>query len=82
MTILLILQCPVLMLHAEDDNIVPYELAVKLHKDTLEAGKENVRFVTFPAHLGLSHNFLYTSETVKTELTHFVAEISREPSDS
>ena len=71
-----------LILHAEDDNIIPYELAVSLHKETTEAGKENVRFVTFPAHLGLSHNFLYKSETVKTELTQFVAEISKEQTDT
>ena len=51
-------------------------------KTAFEAGKENVRFVTFPANLGLSHNFLYQSETVRTELTQFVAEVSREPSDS
>ena len=70
-------KCPVLIFHAEDDNVVPYELAVKLHQQTREAGKENVRFVTFPASLGLAHNYLYQSETVKTELTQFVAEISK-----
>ena len=65
------------MLHAEDDNVVPYQLAVQLHQQTREAGKENVRFVTLPGQLGLSHNYLYQSETVKTELTQFVAEISK-----
>ena len=66
-----------MIFHAEDDNVVPYELAVKLHQQTREAGKENVRFVTFPASLCLAHNYLYQSETVKTELTQFVAEISK-----
>ena len=70
-------QCPVLIFHAEDDNVVPYQLAVQLDKQTREAGKDNVRFVTIPGNLGLSHNFLYQSETVKTELTQFVVEISK-----
>ena len=65
------------MLHAEDDNVVPYQLAVQLDQQTREAGKDNVRFVTIPGHLGLSHNFLYQSETVKTQLTQFVVEISK-----
>ena len=72
-------KCPVLILHAEDDNVVPYSLAAKLHEEVKEAGKENVRFVTFPGDLGLSHNFIYQSETTKSELEQFVAEISREP---
>ena len=57
--------------------MVPYQLAVQLHQQTREAGKENVRFITFPAHLGLSHNYLYQSETIKTELSQFVVEISK-----
>ena len=60
---------------------MPYPLAASLHEETKKAGKENVRFVTFPGHLGLSHNFLYQSETVRTELTQFVVETSREPND-
>ena len=65
------------MLHAEDDNIVPYELAVKLHQEAKEAGKENIRFVTFPASLGLSHTDIYTSDTLLEEIQRFVSEISR-----
>ena len=66
-----------MIFHAEDDAVVPYELAVELDQQTRKAGKENVRFVTLPGQLGLSHNYLYQSETVKTELTQFVAEISK-----
>ena len=66
-----------MIFHAEDDNVIPYQLAVQLDQQTREAGKDNVRFVTIPGHLGLSHNFLYQSETVKTELTQFVVEISK-----
>ena len=66
-----------MILHAEDDKVVPYQLAVQLHQESREAGKENVRFVTFPGDLGLSHNYIYQSETVKTELAQFVVEISK-----
>ena len=58
---------------------MPYSLAAKLHEEVKEAGKENIRFLTFPGHLGLSHNFIYQSETTKSELEQFVAEVSREP---
>jgi len=69
-------KCPVLLLHAEDDNIVPYSLAVSLHQEAKEAGKENVRFVTYPSSLGLSHTDIYTSESIREEITQFVAQIS------
>ena len=67
-----------MIFHAEDDNVVPYPLAVSLHDEIKRAGKENTRFVTFPGHLGLSHNFIYQSESAKTELVQFASEISRE----
>ena len=66
-----------MIFHAEDDAVVPYQLAVELDQQTRKAGKENVRFVTLAGQLGLGHNYLYQSETVKTELTQFVAEISK-----
>jgi len=70
-------RCPVLMMHAEDDKVVPYNLATFLHKATLDAGKENIRFVTFPGELGLGHTDIYQSETLKEELKGFVEEVER-----
>ena len=68
-------RCPVLLLHAEDDNVIPYNLAVKLHQEARLAGKENIRFVTFPASLGLSHCDLFKSESLPDEMKQFVEQI-------
>ena len=65
------------MLHAEDDNVVPYSLAAQLHQEVKEAGKENIRFVTYPASLGLSHCNIFKSESIKDELTQFLAQIDK-----
>eukprot|EP00090_Calanus_glacialis_P001841 TRINITY_DN11369_c0_g1_i1.p1 TRINITY_DN11369_c0_g1~~TRINITY_DN11369_c0_g1_i1.p1 ORF type:complete len:329 (-),score=117.80 TRINITY_DN11369_c0_g1_i1:1353-2339(-) len=70
-------KCPVLMMHAEDDKVVPYNLATNLHKEAVDAGKENIRFVTFPGELGLGHTDLYLSDTLKEELTRFVEEVGK-----
>ena len=72
-------KCPVLMMHAEDDNVVPYHLAQKLHKEAIDAGKDNIRFVTFPGELGLGHTDLYLSETLTAEVLKFVNEVVRCP---
>jgi len=70
-------KCPVLMMHAEDDNVIPYNLATNLHKEAVDAGKENIRFVTFQGELGLGHTDLYLSETLREELIRFVEEIGK-----
>ena len=70
-------RCPVLMMHAEDDKVVPYSLAVNLHREAVEAGKDNIRFVTFPGSLGLGHTDLYESETLREELLMFVDEVMK-----
>jgi len=70
-------RCPVLMMHAEDDKVVPYNLATLLHKEATEAGKDNIRFVTFPGELGLGHTDIYLSETLQEELQRFIEEIEK-----
>eukprot|EP00092_Neocalanus_flemingeri_P035286 GFUD01038391.1.p1 GENE.GFUD01038391.1~~GFUD01038391.1.p1 ORF type:complete len:217 (-),score=81.20 GFUD01038391.1:1391-2002(-) len=70
-------RCPVLMMHAEDDKVVPYSLGCNLHKEAVDAGKENIRYVTFPGDLGLGHNDIYQSDTLKEELKRFVEEVGR-----
>ena len=70
-------QAPVLILSAEDDAIVPHSLAVSLHQETREAGKENIRFVILPRSLGLGHNDIYTWESLDTEITTFVTEVAK-----
>ena len=70
-------QAPVLVLSAEDDAIVPHSLAVSLHLETREAGKENIRFVILPASLELGHNDIYTWDNLEEEITNFVTEVAK-----
>ncbi len=40
------IKCPVLILHAEDDGVVPYPLGQALYQEACQAGKTNIRWVT------------------------------------
>ncbi|XP_055346173.1 lysophosphatidylserine lipase ABHD12-like [Paramacrobiotus metropolitanus] len=55
---ILTLKVPVLILHAEDDRIVPIELGRKLYA-TAKQRPEPVEFVTFRAELGYGHKGIY-----------------------
>ena len=70
-------QAPVLLLSAEDDAIVPHCLALSLHQETKDAGKENIRFVILPASLGLGHNDIYNWDSLDEEITNFVTEVAK-----
>lgn len=70
-----------MILSAEDDAIVPHSLAVSLHREAGEAGKENIRFVILPASLGLGHNDIYTWDSLDQEITTFVTEVAKNTED-
>ena len=70
-------KCPVLVMHAEDDKVVPYELGKALYDKTLAAGKTNIRMVTFPENLKYGHNNIFTAEEMVVELRTFVEEARR-----
>ncbi|NXK65518.1 AB12B protein, partial [Sylvietta virens] len=55
-----VLGCPLLILHAEDDGVLPPELGRKLYETAREAYKDKskVKFVTFPKELDLGHDFI------------------------
>uniref|UniRef100_A0A8C4Q6T0 Serine aminopeptidase S33 domain-containing protein n=1 Tax=Eptatretus burgeri TaxID=7764 RepID=A0A8C4Q6T0_EPTBU len=56
------IECPLLILHAEDDHIVPFRLGRKLYDAamlTSLSAQHNVKFVPFPASLGYRHKFIY-----------------------
>uniref|UniRef100_A0A8C5MYB7 AB hydrolase-1 domain-containing protein n=1 Tax=Leptobrachium leishanense TaxID=445787 RepID=A0A8C5MYB7_9ANUR len=51
---------PLLILHAEDDEVVPSLLAKKLHETALRSPhSREVKLVLFPAHLGYNHEDIY-----------------------
>ncbi|XP_064317227.1 protein ABHD12B isoform X2 [Phalacrocorax carbo] len=55
-----VLACPLLMLHAEDDAVVPLQLGHKLFETARSAYKDKtkVKLITFPEKLGLGHDYI------------------------
>uniref|UniRef100_A0A915PNI9 Serine aminopeptidase S33 domain-containing protein n=1 Tax=Setaria digitata TaxID=48799 RepID=A0A915PNI9_9BILA len=62
--------CPVLILHAEDDHIIPLHLAHKLHKSALDA-KRDVTLEEFEASRRFHHKFIYLADELPKILTRF-----------
>lgn len=67
---------PILILHAEDDHIVPYKLGQKLYDSITEGRNEEypVKFVTFERKLALGHHFIFTSKNLTSIMMSFVHE--------
>ncbi|NXC61462.1 AB12B protein, partial [Aleadryas rufinucha] len=55
-----VLGCPLLMLHAEDDDVVPLKLGRKLYETARKAYKDKskVKLIIFPEKLGLGHDYI------------------------
>ncbi|XP_005047935.2 PREDICTED: protein ABHD12B [Ficedula albicollis] len=55
-----VLGCPLLILHAEDDGVLPPKLGRKLYETAHKAyrDKSKVKFITFPEKLGLGHDYI------------------------
>ncbi|XP_030922073.1 protein ABHD12B [Geospiza fortis] len=55
-----VLSCPLLILHADDDGVVPPKLGHKLYETALQAYKDKskVKLITFPPKLGLGHDYI------------------------
>ncbi|XP_037251019.1 lysophosphatidylserine lipase ABHD12-like [Falco biarmicus] len=55
-----VLTCPLLILHAEDDAVLPLHLAHKLFETARSTYKDKtkVKFITFPKKLGLGHDYI------------------------
>jgi len=62
------LNAPTLILHAEDDKIVPAKLGAKLANESIEAGKTNLRFKLYPAELRLRHRYMYLAPGLQQEI--------------
>ncbi|KTF86415.1 hypothetical protein cypCar_00026141 [Cyprinus carpio] len=67
------ISCPVLILHAEDDTVVPFQLGKKLYDLAAQSKSLNghkVQFIPFPSSLGYRHKFIYKSP----QLPHILRE--------
>ncbi|CAH2328879.1 ABHD12B isoform X1 [Pelobates cultripes] len=71
-----VLSSPLLILHAEDDQVVPSSLAKKLHETALMAPhSREVKLVLFPAALGYKHKFIYKDPKLPGIIWNFLNSI-------
>ena len=70
--------CPVLILHAEDDNIVPHRLGVALEEAARKGGKQETRLVSYPTSMGLGHCDIYKAPGLPEELQAFMERLQGE----
>lgn len=69
------ISCPVLILHAEDDSVVPFHLGKKLYNlasQSKSLSGHKVQFVAFPSSLGYRHKFIYRSPELPNILSDFL----------
>ncbi|XP_020565023.1 monoacylglycerol lipase ABHD12 [Oryzias latipes] len=69
------ISCPMLILHAEDDTVVPFYLGKKLYSMASRSQSltgHKVQFVPFPASLGYKHKFIYRSPELPSILSDFL----------
>ncbi|XP_053191073.1 lysophosphatidylserine lipase ABHD12-like [Scomber japonicus] len=68
---------PLLILHAEDDNIVPHYMGLKLHHISHQAQKEHnkdahVQVISYSAHLGYCHDKFYLDPNLSNAVGRFL----------
>ncbi|XP_043992987.1 lysophosphatidylserine lipase ABHD12 isoform X2 [Gambusia affinis] len=69
------ISCPVLILHAEDDGVVPFHLGKKLYSLASRSSSlsgHKVQFVAFPAALAFRHKYIYRSPELPNILSDFL----------
>lgn len=75
-----ILTSPVLLLHAEDDSIVPYYMAKELYEISIETHKRinreaEVELVSYSADLGYNHKDIYLDPNLANDVTNFLQKL-------
>lgn len=74
------ISCPLLILHAEDDSVVPFHLGKKLYLTASRSRSlsgHKVQFVPFDSSLSYRHKFIYRSP----ELGHILSNFLESPLD-
>uniref|UniRef100_A0A8C6TII9 Abhydrolase domain containing 12 n=1 Tax=Neogobius melanostomus TaxID=47308 RepID=A0A8C6TII9_9GOBI len=69
------ISCPVLILHAEDDAVVPFHLGKKLYHAASRSQSlsgHKVQFVPFDSSLSYKHKFIYRSPELAHILSNFL----------
>ncbi|XP_063426262.1 lysophosphatidylserine lipase ABHD12-like [Mytilus trossulus] len=71
---------PLMMIHAEDDEIVPYELGRKLYEaaeKTRKIGSASIEFISFNASEGLGHKHIFKALEIPNIVKNFIHETCR-----
>uniref|UniRef100_A0A1A8H0C3 Abhydrolase domain containing 12B n=1 Tax=Nothobranchius korthausae TaxID=1143690 RepID=A0A1A8H0C3_9TELE len=76
------LTSPLLILHSEDDRVVPLHMGQKLHQISLQAHRESdtdaeVEMISYSAHLGLSHSSVYLDPHLSDVVQKFFENVRR-----
>ncbi|XP_057714736.1 lysophosphatidylserine lipase ABHD12-like [Corythoichthys intestinalis] len=75
-----VLTCPLLILHAEDDDIVPYDMGQKLHQiaaRTLREKEVPLEMISYPASRQLSHSDIYLDPDLAKSVRDFLQKLQR-----
>ncbi|XP_042188946.1 lysophosphatidylserine lipase ABHD12 [Callorhinchus milii] len=65
--------CPLLILHAEDDGVIPFHLGRKLYNIAAASQKSpKIRFIPFHKDLGYRHKYIYKSPELPQILREFL----------
>ncbi|XP_075049487.1 lysophosphatidylserine lipase ABHD12-like [Mixophyes fleayi] len=71
-----VLTTPLMILHAEDDNVVPVTMAKELHEIAVNSHhRRGVKLVLYPAELGYKHKFIYKDPKLSEKLWAFLNSI-------
>lgn len=67
--------CPLLILHAEDDAVIPFHLGRKLYDIAASSrSSRKVRFIPFHKDLGYRHKYIYKSPELSQILREFLGD--------
>uniref|UniRef100_A0A0K0FVL8 AB hydrolase-1 domain-containing protein n=1 Tax=Strongyloides venezuelensis TaxID=75913 RepID=A0A0K0FVL8_STRVS len=65
------IDAPILILHAEDDHVIPWQLGEKLHQSAIKAGKQS-QYIKFESRHQFKHKFLYRANEIPDLVKKFV----------
>ncbi|XP_043473987.1 lysophosphatidylserine lipase ABHD12 isoform X2 [Leptopilina heterotoma] len=72
-------KCPIMILHAEDDNVVPFSLGEKLFESALKyhGNTEQVQMIRINASHGLGHKYICRYAELPEIIEKFVSSVSK-----
>ncbi|XP_007437359.1 protein ABHD12B [Python bivittatus] len=72
-----VLSSPILILHSEDDQMIPVQHGRKLFEISYSASekKDNIKFLSFPPSMGLGHDYISSHPQLASILKDFLKSI-------